>query len=506
MKLRRTLAAALTVFLAWSAATLEAAQTSLSLVLICDVYKMSEENGRGGAARIAGALKAERARSPHVLIVHAGDAFSPSLMSGFDQGAHMVELLNLMPIDAFVPGNHEFDFGKDVFLKRTGEAKFPLFAANLRDAHDKVLPGFEDSRMFDFGGVKVGVVGLAPQDTSVKSKPGDLRFASMRETAERQSAALRNAGADVIVLVSHSNRTIDTELMNAGLADVILSGDDHDIFLNYNGKSAIVEAGQDGLIIAAIDLTVDVTEQAGKRRVGWWPRFRFVDTADVEPDKDVAARVAAYEASLSRELDVALGSTSTELDSRHITVRGGEAAIGNLIADAMRAAVGADIAITNGGGIRGNVTYPPGSPLTRRNVLTELPFGNKTVLLEITGAALEDALEQGFARVEKLVGAFPQVSGLVIGADVTRPAGDRVVKLAVNGQPLDPAKSYRLATNDFLAGGGDGYLAFKSATVILGPNDASLLANDVASFISAKGSVAAAIEGRIVVAREAPPQ
>ena len=103
--------------------------------------------------------------------------------------------------------------------------------------------------------------GSRDEYAGTKSRPGDLRFASIRETAEQQSALLRKAGADIIVLVSHSNRATDTELMNAGVADVILSGDDHDIFLNYNGKSAVVEAGQDGLIIAAVDLTVDVTEK-----------------------------------------------------------------------------------------------------------------------------------------------------------------------------------------------------------------------------------------------------
>jgi 2',3'-cyclic-nucleotide 2'-phosphodiesterase (5'-nucleotidase family) len=503
MRFWKALAAAIVLCL--SATALAAAEVPISLVLVCDVYKMSEENGRGGAARIAAALKAEKARSTHVLVVHAGDAFSPSLMSGFDQGAHMVELLNLMPIDAFVPGNHEFDFGKEVFLKRIAEAKFPLFAANLRTVDGKTIPGFQDHRIFDFGGIKVGVIGLTDEDTARKSKPGDMRFASIRETAEQQSDSLRKAGAEIIVLISHSNRATDNELLSAGVADVILSGDDHDIFLNYIGKSAIVEAGQDGQIVAAVDLTVDVTEKDGKRRVTWWPRFRFVDTADVEPDPDVAARVAALEASLSKELDVAIGSTSTELDSRSAAVRGGEAAIGNLIADAMRVAVDAEIAITNGGGIRGNVTYAPGSQLTRRDVLTELPFGNKTVLLEIPGAALKEALEQGFARTDKLVGAFPQVAGLVIGADVTRPVGDRVVKLQVNGQPLDPTRTYRLATNDFLAGGGDGYLALKTAKVVLGPNDGNLLANDVMDFISAKGTVAAAIEGRIVVARATAP-
>ena len=340
----------------------------------------------------------------------------------------------------------------------------------------------------------------------MKSRPGDLRFAATRDTAERQSAALREAGADMIVLVSHSDRTTDIDLLNAGVADVVLSGHDHDIFLNYTGKSAVIEAGQDGQIIAAVDLAVEVTEKDGKRRVAWWPRFRFIDTADVEPDKEVAARVEVFEASLSKELDIAIGTTSSELDSRTATVRGGEAAIGNLIADAMRAAVDADVAITNGGGIRGNATYGPGSDLTRRHVLTELPFGNKTVLLEATGAGIKEALEQGLARAERLVGAFPQVSGLKVGADVTRPPGQRVMKVEVNGQPLDPARLYKLATNDFLAGGGDGYAALKAATVLRGPNDAGLMANDVASYIAAKGTVAAAIEARIVIARAAPPQ
>ncbi len=167
---------ALVLLLCWPATILAAAETAISLVLICDVYKMSEENGRGGAARIAGALKAEKARSPHVLIAHAGDAFSPSLMSGLDQGAHMVELLNLMPIDAFVPGNHEFDFGKEVFLKRISEAKFPLFAANLRDVQGKAIDRFTDNRIFEFGGVKVGLAGLANEDTSIN--PGRATCAS----------------------------------------------------------------------------------------------------------------------------------------------------------------------------------------------------------------------------------------------------------------------------------------------------------------------------------------
>ena len=103
-----------------------AGPVKVTFVLTNDVYVMSEEKGRGGMARLAAVVKAEREKNPNTLFVHAGDTLSPSLMSGFDQGAHMIELLNAMKLDAFTPGNHEFDFGPDVFLERIAEANFPV--------------------------------------------------------------------------------------------------------------------------------------------------------------------------------------------------------------------------------------------------------------------------------------------------------------------------------------------------------------------------------------------
>ena len=107
---------------------------TFSLLFVNDIYRMGDEHGRGGFAKLAAVVKAERARGVPILFCHAGDTFSPSLMSGFDQGAHIVELTNLIRPDVFVPGNHEFDFGKEVFLRRMGEANFSFFAANMRQA------------------------------------------------------------------------------------------------------------------------------------------------------------------------------------------------------------------------------------------------------------------------------------------------------------------------------------------------------------------------------------
>ena len=175
-----------------------------------------------------------------------------------------------------------------------------------------------------------------------------------------------------------------------------------------------------------------------------------------------------------------------------------EAAIGNLIADAMRGAIGADIAITNGGGIRADKEYPAGTELTRRDILTELPFGNVTVVTEVTGQQMQEALENGFSQVEDGAGRFPQVSGLKVVVDVKQPTGSRVVSVMVGDKPLDPAATYKVATNDFMLRGGDGYTALAGGKVLIDPHDGKLMATTVIDYIAAAGKVDAKVEGRIV--------
>jgi 5'-nucleotidase/UDP-sugar diphosphatase len=256
---------------------------------------------------------------------------------------------------------------------------------------------------------------------------------------------------------------------------------------------------QDGDYVVAIDLAVNVDRSGGKRAVSWWPGFRVIDTAAAAPDPKVAALVEGYEATLSKELDVSLGRTETELDSRNAAVRAGEAAIGNLYADAIRAATNADIALLNGGGFRANKIYPAGSDITRRDVLRELPFSNKTVLLEVTGAQLRKAVEHGLSNLREPTGRFPQVAGMRIEADRSKPVGQRVTALLVNGRQVTETDVFKLATNDFLMRGGDGYDALAEARALSGERDGKLIANDVMVYIRAKGTVSAKPEGRVQI-------
>lgn len=469
----------------------------VTLLLTNDIYKLDGAGDRGGFARLAGVVEVERAKGGNLLYAHAGDTISPSLMSSFDQGKHVIDLLNVAPPDVFVPGNHEYDFGRDVFLTRMAEAKFPVFAANLQDAAGQPLPGFAASKIYEFGEAKIGVVGLTADDSPVKSSPGDLKFLPTVETGVVEAAKLREAGADLVVAVAHANRAQDRALFDSRAFDVILSGDDHDLALWFDGKTVLAESKEEGEYVTAIDLAIDVEEKDGKRSVKWWPDFRIIDTAGVKPSAAAEAKTKEYEALLSKELDIAIGTTETPLDSRKATVRGEEAAIGNLVADAMRAATGADIAITNGGGIRGNKEYPAGAKLLRRDVLSELPFGNRTVLIELSGADVRAALENGLGQVEQAAGRFPQVSGLKAKVDLKQPAGSRVLSVEIDGKPLDPAATYRVATNDFLLRGGDGYVMFAKGTVLLGERDGQLLADQVMDFVAKAGKVAPQPEGRI---------
>jgi 2',3'-cyclic-nucleotide 2'-phosphodiesterase (5'-nucleotidase family) len=508
MLLIRRLAAALCLAAALVLpAAAQTQTTKVTFILVNDIYQMNETampdgKSRGGFARLAAAVKAERAKAAalggHAIFAHAGDTLSPSLLSGIDRGAHIIALTNMLAPDIFVPGNHEFDFGRDIFLQRMAEAKFPLYAANLRAAGGARLAGFRDRAMLEFGGVRIGLTGAAADDSPAKSNPGDLQFAPAVDSIRAQAAALRSEGADFVVAVIHADRSKDYALFHSRAADLILSGDDHDLFVNYDGRTAMIESRYDAHYVAAIDVTVSSTLREGRREVTWQPQFRVIDTAELQPDEIVAAAIRQFEQQLSKEMDVAIATSAIELDSRLEIVRTREAAIGNLFADALRARTGADVALTNGGGMRGEKIYRAGSMITRRDMASEMIFGNQVALIAVSGHILKLALENGLSILPHPDGRFPHISGMTIEADPSRPPGQRIVSLRIGGAPVDEQKIYKLATNDYLARGGDGYGMLRDAPRLMRDYDGPLMASEVMLYLGQIGTLRTGIEGRIV--------
>ncbi|MEF3046388.1 bifunctional metallophosphatase/5'-nucleotidase [Pseudotabrizicola sp. L79] len=474
-----------------------AEEIKLTLLGVGDVYNYAESDGRGGFARLNAVAKAERAANPNTLYVFNGDMLSPSLQSGFDKGQNTIDFTNLVPFDIAVPGNHEFDFGPENFYEKMKASAYPWAAINITNADGSPIEGLGGVMMKEVAGLKVALVPVA-QDTSPEvSSTGDLKFLPTVEGGIAAAKQARDDGADLVVGVVQTNMANDRLLMASHAFDVILSGDDHSYATAYDGITAYVETSVDGQFLNPVDLTVTVEENDGKRTVSWTPSFRFIDTATVTPDPESQALTDKYTAELDEKLNVEIGTTQGPLDSRRNMVRAEETTMGNLIADAMRAQTGADLAIMNGGGIRADRTYDAGAKLTRRDILTELPFGNTTVVTELPGSQVLAALENGVSQVENGAGRFPQVSGVTFTLDPSAQPGSRLSEVMVGGAPLEADKLYTVAVNDYILGGGDGYTALGGGRIVTNNGSGNLVANDVMAYVEKMGTISVAVEGRI---------
>ena len=499
MRLKTIFSGLISGLIAFAPLTVMADETAtIRFILTGDLYELTANNGRGGYAKLASVVRQEKVGEKHSFLVHAGDAYSPSLLSSMDKGKSAVEMMNAVGVDYMVLGNHEWDFGPEITRERVWESNFPVFASNARDKDGLPIDGTVRTAMVNVGPFRVGIMGLITPQTRILASPGSDRFLPVIDTAAALSKELKGQGANLIVALAHLDYVQDMELLQSGLVDVLLSGHDHYHISFDNGKAIWMDAGEDAEKVGVVDVHMKSYMKRGKKRFSWEADMRFVDTINFPEDGAIASKVNEYDKFLSKELDIEIGKTTTELDSRKKTVRTEEAAIGNLIADAMRDGVDADIGFANGGGIRAKKIYAPGTMITRRDILSELPFGNVVVKLELTGAQIWAALENGVSQVESNAGRFPQVSGVSFIYNPKAKAGSRVISAKIGGQPLNKGGTYTVATNNYAAGGGDGYSVFKKGKVLIDASGATIMAGMVMDYIKAKGSVSPKVEGRIV--------
>jgi len=477
----------------------QAEPTKVTFLHTNDLYEISPKRGQGGLAQLMTLIKAERAASANTITTFGGDLISPSVMSGLTKGEQMITLMNAVGLDVAVPGNHEFDFGPKIALERFGQSKFIWLATNVTDAAGTPLSGTRSLWVKKIGAFNIGFFGLVTPETGTSSLSAKgIRFSPTIETAKAAVKKLQDMGADMIVALTHQTFEQDRLLAKSVKSiNLILGGHDHEPISYYDRGVLIHKSGTDGHHLGVIETTLQWTEKHGKKVLLVRPQWKMLSTAGIAPDADVQKLVDDYSAKLNRNLDVVIGTTNMALDSRRSSVRGGETTMGNLIAEAIRKSVGADVGLTNGGGIRGDRTYEEGAKLTRKDVLSELPFGNVTLLIELSGADLLAALENGVSGVEKNAGRFPQVAGLRFVYDPKAAPGNRILKVTVNGKPLDAGRTYKVATNDYIAGGGDGYAVLKKGKRLIDASAATLMATSVMTYISDMGTIEPRLDGRI---------
>ena len=498
----RSLSLALTLivlgFLQLSAQQSRDCLVRVTLLQVNDVYQFApvDLGARGGLARVLTLKRDVEKDSPNTLFLLAGDTISPSVESITYKGAQMIDSWNIAGLDYATFGNHEFDFGPAELLLRMKESKFKWLAANVIDK--KTGKPFGDALPFvirEFDGVKVGIFGLTLEETKTTSRPGpDVEFLSPCETAKKMVTELHARGAKAVVALTHLSMSEDKEVARCADVDLIIGGHEHTLLESASGGAPIFKMTADARELGQINL--NISKDTGAVESIDWKVIPVTDA--IKEDARFAAINRKYGAIL-KELAKLVGRTTVELDARSASGRTQETNVGDFIADAFRTATGADVGLINGGSIRADELIRPG-PLTNRNVLSILPFKNRVVKVELDGATLRQALEHGVARSAEDAepGRFPQVSGIQFTFDATRPAGSRIVKLIVNGSPLDPKKKYTLATSDYVAiDGGDGYAMLKGASLLIPREQAQFDADVLRAAIMAKKVISPRTEGRI---------
>jgi 5'-nucleotidase len=468
----------------------------VTLLQVNDVYQFSpvDRGTRGGIGRVLTLKKQIQKASPNTLFLFSGDTISPSVESITYKGAQMIEAWNVAGLDYATFGNHEFDFGPEVLLERIKESRFGWVAANVIDkTTGKPFGDVPPFVIREFDGVKIGIIGLVLPETKTTSRPGpDVEFLDPCETAKKLIPEMRSKGANVVVALTHLSMREDKEVARCSDVDVIIGGHEHTLLQSAANRAPIFKMTADARELGRIDLNISKT--SGKLESIDW---EVIPVTDKTQEDAAFAPVYSKYAGLMRDLSQVVGRTTVALDARSAENRTRETNVGNLITDAFRKVMRSDVALMNGGSIRADSMISAGR-LTKRDLLAIIPFKNKVVKLELTGAALRTMLEHGVARSaeDREPGRFPQVSGIRFSFDAARPPGERVVGVTVNGVPLDEQKKYSLATTNFLADGGDGYEILKSARVLVTPAQGPSDFDAVRQAITSR-PIAPKVDGRI---------
>lgn len=439
----------------------------------------------GGAARVATKIRELRdaltAAGENVIVLDAGDQFQGSLMYTTYKGAVEAEMMQAIGFDAMAVGNHEFDDGPDGLGGFLDKVTFPVISGNLDVSGSAVLAGrVQDHLVLEVGGERIGIVSALATDTPETSSPGEsVVFQDDIASLTADVAALEAEGVTKIIALTHVGLPRDQEIAAAvpGI-DAVVGGHSHTYLSARDparhgpyptwvtrGESdlvPVVQAYAYGKYVGHLELTFD---DAG-RLVHAGGDTILLD-ASVTPDPAIVARVAELAGPIEELKNRVVAETAAPIDGARETCRAGECEMGNLVAEAMLDRVadqGVTIAITNGGGLRASIDA---GPVTMGEVLTVLPFQNTLSTFEVTGEAIVAALENGVSQIEDGAGRFPQVAGLKYAFDPAAAPGARVsevmVKAGADWAPIDPAATYKVVSNNYVRGGGDGYAMFRSA-------------------------------------------
>ena len=511
---------------------------SVQLLQLSDFHGQLEANRSFGAALLASNFDAERLNNEATITVSSGDNIgaAPPISS---QNAELptIKALNMMGFDVSNFGNHEHDRDLSHLRQMIRYSDFQWVTSNYStirglDAGDNRAKTYT---IVDRGGVKVGFIGINTQDTAEQTAPGNLDFtyagksysiniSSSEARINRAIRDVRAAGADMVVALIHEGW--NTNAGGEALGPLIDYAKSLNVDLVYGAHShQTYSSVHDGKLTAMVrnagaeyNRTQVCVNTATNKVIGASNEVITTANAPVTtPDEDVAAMVAGYKSKLQAKMDVKVGQVNmiTPIAGTPPVQRSGEHAFGNWSADVVRAKYGTDFALVNGGGIRSTFpasNYEPADTTLVRSgdtgpydivlgdVYTIQPFGNVFSVIEVTGAQIWSALENGVSRYPS-DGRWPHVSGMKFTVDVTKDVGSRIVSITdLSGKAIPKdSTTFTMAMTDFVAKGGDGYNMFDVAKLQVRDLDADVIVEALKADAAAGKVTEMKLDGRVTV-------
>jgi 5'-nucleotidase / UDP-sugar diphosphatase len=432
----------------------------------------------GGLAARATIVQRIKGQSKNVLVLDAGDINTGKPESNLFNGRPDIKGFNYIGYDAMAIGNHEFDNGLDVLKKQMQWADFPFLSANVRTKQGELLT--LPYIIKEFEGFKVAIFGVTTRETEFLAHPENIKglvFQDEVEAAKLLVPELRKQ-ADAVIALAHLGIYNSPKLGSKRLAaevsgiDLIVDGHSHTKLdtpivmtdSESGHKTLIVQAWKWGLVLGRVDLfiqekrVIDYTFEAipvNLKEVEKKPDGAMVYHVigeEIPEDPELVRLMEPYLTIANAVLFEVVGQAEETFFYRG--VRKGETGLGNLVADSMlwyTKYMETDFALQNGGGIRADL---PKGPITQRSVHEILPFDNSVVVLTLDGATVQSLFDH-IGSISRGQGAFPQVSA---GLSITlNPLTKKCENIMINGEPFDPGRTYKIATNSYLAAGGDGY-------------------------------------------------
>ena len=449
---------------------------------------ISGEDGSMGYAKLDTLLEEAREVFPNILLLDGGDTLHGTNLANMFEGQTVLDIMNMLGYDAMVPGNHDFNYGSERLFEAADwaeeNASFRILGANVTDEDGYML--LQPYQIYDFNGFKVCVLGLTTPDTKTKSHPKNtvgVEFLHQAVIDNAQYAIdLAHEYADFVIVLGHIGVVADGEsgitseyiAENLDGIDLFVDGHSHTVMDGgemVNG-TLITSTGQYMNNVGIVEIHVDADNNAEITDAFLLPAAEVLDPStsdilsyygisEVPDDPDVDAYIAEKEAELDTILNRVVARIPMDLNGERADVRTRKTNLSKLICDAMTAESGADFTIMNGGGIRASLKA---GYVTLGNINDVLPFTNTITVCRITPSDVYKALEHGYSMLPEQNGAYAQTD-LSVVYSASAPAGEKIKRVYLDGTLLDKndtTTEYLVATNDFMAAGGDGYTMFGS--------------------------------------------